>query len=44
LSGWETYDGNVLEMKANGDVFVMKDEGLKVKGAGGILRKVALEI
>ena len=43
LSGLETYDGNVLEMKANGDVFVVKSEGLQVKDAGGTYRKVALE-
>jgi len=30
LSGFETYDGNVLEMKANGDVNVVKPQGLRV--------------
>jgi len=30
VSGFETYDGNVLEMKANGDVNVVKPQGLRV--------------
>jgi len=30
-------------MKANGDAYVMKNEGLRVKDADGTLRKVALE-
>ena len=32
-----------MEMKANGDAYVMKNEGLRVKDADGTLRKVALE-
>jgi len=28
VSGFETHDGNVLEMKANGDVNVVKPQGL----------------
>ena len=30
VSGLETYDGNVLEMKVNGDVNVVKPQGLRV--------------
>ena len=43
--GFRVNDGNVLEMKANGDdAYVMKNEGLtRVKDADGTLRKVALE-
>jgi len=43
MNGQETIDGNVLEIKSNGDVIVLKNEGLLVKDSDGTFRKVALQ-